>query len=76
MSRVAGPSRRRKESEVYGWGRISNNTGGRSRLFFCPTPISDVQFHHFLHHTPELGVPIEMVQFLLKLFLKQRFLFA
>jgi len=28
----------------------------------------------FLHHTPKLGIPIEMVQFLLKLLLKQRFL--
>jgi len=34
--------------------------------FFCPTP--DVQLNHFLHHTPKLGIPVEMVQFLLKLF--------
>jgi len=27
----------------------------------------------FLHHTPKLGIPIEMVQFLLKLLLKLRF---
>jgi len=26
---------------------------------------------HFLHHTPKLGIPVEMVQFLLKLLLKQ-----
>jgi len=26
---------------------------------------------HFLHHTPKLGVPVEMVRFLLKLLLKQ-----
>ena len=39
---------------------------------FCPTP--DVQLDHFLHHTPKLGIPVEMVQFLLELLLKQRFL--
>ena len=40
--------------------------------FFCPTP--DVQLDHILHHTRKLGIPVEMVQFLLKLLLKQRFL--
>jgi len=40
--------------------------------FFCPTP--NVQVDYFLHHTPKLGIPVEMVQFLLKLLLKQRFL--
>ena len=39
--------------------------------FFCPTPTPDVQLHHFLHHTPKLGIPTEMVQFLLKLLLRQ-----
>jgi len=39
---------------------------------FCPTP--DVQLDHFLHHTPKMGIPVDMVQFLLKLLLKQRFL--
>jgi len=33
--------------------------------FFCPTP--DVQLDHFLHHTLKLGIPVEFVQFLLKL---------
>ena len=33
-----------------------------------PTP--DVQLGHFLHHTPKLGIPVEMVQFFLKLLLK------
>jgi len=28
----------------------------------------------FLHHTPNLGIPVEMVQFLVKLRLKQRIL--
>jgi len=52
----------------FGWSRISNNTGSRSRIF-CPTP--DVQLDHFLDHTPKLGIPVEMVQFLSKLLLKQ-----
>jgi len=39
--------------------------------FFCPIP--DAQFDHFLHHTPKLGISIEMVQFLLKLLLNQVF---
>jgi len=41
--------------------------------FFCPTPTPDVQLNHFLHHTPKLRFPVEMVQFLLKRLLKQRF---
>jgi len=40
--------------------------------FFCPT--LDVQLDYFLHHTIKLGIPVEMVQFLSKLLLKQRFL--
>jgi len=56
------------ESEVFGWNRIPNNTGSRSPIF-CPTP--DVQLDHFLHHTPKLGIPVEMVQLLLKLLLIQ-----
>ena len=68
-------SRSRKESEVFVWSRspIPNNTGNRSRIF-CPTPTPDVQLDHFSHHTPKLVIPVEMVQFLLKLLLKQRFL--
>jgi len=31
--------------------------------FFCPTP--EVQLDHFLHHTPKLGIRVEMAQFLL-----------
>jgi len=42
--------------------------------FICPTPIPDAQLDNFLHHTPKLGIPVEMVQFLLKLLLKQRFI--
>ena len=65
-------SRRRKDSEVFGWSRIPDNTGSESRIF-CPTPTPDVQLDHFLHHTHKLQ-PVEMVQFRLKLLLKQRFL--
>jgi len=41
--------------------------------FFCRTPTPEVQLDHFLHHTPNLGIHVEMVglQFLLKLLLKQ-----
>jgi len=55
--------------KVFEWSRIPNNT--RSRIF-CPTP--EIQINHFLHHTPKLGTPVEMIQFLLKLLLKQRIL--
>ena len=41
---------------------------------FCPTPTPDVQLDHFLHHTLKLGMPVELVQFLLKPLLKQIFL--
>jgi len=37
---------------------------------FCPIPAPDSQLDHFLHHIPKLGIPVEMVQFLLKLLLK------
>jgi len=67
--------RSRKESEVFRWSRsgIPSNTGSPSRIF-CATPTPDVQFDHFLHHAPKLGIPVEMVQFLMKLLLKQTFL--
>ena len=42
--------------------------------FFCPTPTPNVQLDHFLHNTLKLENPVEMVQFLLKLLLIQRFL--
>ena len=51
------------------------NTRSRSRIL-CPTPILEVQLNHIFHHTPELGIPVEMVQFVLKLSLKQRILAA
>jgi len=49
-------SQSRKESEVFGWSRIPNNTESWSRSF-CPTP--DVQLDHFLH-------TLQNLEFLLK----------
>ena len=72
-SRAAVSESSRKESKVIVWSRISDNTGSRSRIF-CPIPTPDVQLDLFLHHTPKMGILVEMVQFLLKLLLKQRFL--
>jgi len=53
-------------SEVFGWSRISNNTGSRSRFFLSDTN-SGCPIGSFLHHTSKLGIPVEMVQFFLKL---------
>ena len=39
--------------------RIPNNTGSRSPIF-CPNPTPGVQLNHFLHHTLELGIPVEI----------------
>ena len=35
--------------------------------FFYPTLTPEVQLDHFLHHTPRLGILVEMIQFLMKL---------
>jgi len=70
VNRVA-ESGSRNESEAFGWSRIPNSTRSRCRKF-CLTP--ELQFNHFLHHTPKLEIPIEMVQFPLKLLLKQKIL--
>ena len=35
------------------------------------TPTPDVQLNHFLHRTTKLGIPVETMQFLFKLLLKQ-----
>ena len=53
VSRVA-------ELEVLGGVRFLTTLGAGVR-FFCPTP--GVELDHFLYHTPKLGIPIEMVQF-------------
>ena len=65
-TRVAEP-----ESEVFGCSRIPSNTGSRSRIF---VRLRMPNWIIFLHHTPKLGIPVEMVQFLLKLLLNQSFL--
>jgi len=39
--------------------------------FLCLILTPGVQLDHFLYHTLKLGIPVEMVQFLLKLLLKQ-----
>ena len=57
------------ESEVFGWSKIPN-IGSGSRIF-CLTPTLAVQLDQFLHHTPKLGNPVELVHILLKLLLKQ-----
>jgi len=62
-----------KQSEAFWWSRIPNDTRGQSRIF-CTTPTSEVQSDHILHHTPKLGIPVESVQFHMKLLLKQRIL--
>jgi len=36
--------------------------------FFCLTP--KVQLDHVLHHTPLLGIPVEMPQFLIQTFIE------
>jgi len=61
--------RNRREWEVFEWSvsRIPNNTASGSRIF-CPIP--EVQLDHFSHRTFRLGIPVEIVQFLLKFLLK------
>jgi len=51
-------SQSHKESEIFGWSRIPNNTRSRSQIFLSD---SDVHLDHFLHHTPKLGILGEMV---------------
>jgi len=51
------------ETRVAESGRFLGGVGFLTTLgvgFFCPTP--DAQLDHFLHHTPKLGIPVEMVQ--------------
>ena len=40
--------------------------------FVYPTPTPEVQLDHFLQRSPKLRIPVEMIQFLMKLLLKQR----
>ena len=66
--RVAEPESESWGVGGFGWSRsrIPNNTGSRIFLSNSNNPIGS-----FLHYTPKLGIPVEMVQFLLKLLLKQ-----
>jgi len=67
------------ESEVFGWnrGRIPNDTRSRSRCrsrIFLSDSDSRSPIGWFLHHTPKLWIPVDMLQFLMKHLLKQRIL--
>ena len=71
ISRFPQGLRGREVSEVFGRSRIPNNTGSRSRTFLSDSDSGCPIGPFFLNHTPKLGIPVEMVQFLLKLSLKQ-----
>jgi len=71
-----GVVRSRRVLGGIGVGFLTTLGVGAGVGFFCQTSTSDAQLDHFLHHTPKLGIPVEMVQFLLKLLLNQRFLAA
>jgi len=68
-----GRSRSRKESDVNRWScnRIPNYTRNRSRICLFDVDSGSSIGSVFLHRTPKFGIPVEMVQFLLRLFLKQ-----
>jgi len=66
-----GVSRR---PEVFGWSQELDSKNTRSRCrsrIFCLIPTPEVQLNPFLHCTTKFGIPVEPVQFLLKLLLKQ-----
>jgi len=62
--RVAG-------SKAFWWSRIPNDTRGQSRIFLSDSGCS---IGSLLQHIPQLRIPAESVQFLMKLLLKQRIL--
>ena len=62
----------RSRSFFGGFGFIT--TLGVGVGFFCPTPTPDVQLDRFLHYTLKLGISVEMVKVLLKVWFKQIFL--
>jgi len=53
--------------------RIRRFLGGVGADFFVRLRL-EVQLDHFLNHIAELGIPVEMIPFLLKLLLMQRIL--
>jgi len=61
-----------RSRSFFGWSRIPNKTRSRGRIFLFDSGSPPGLF--FLHHTPKLVIPVEMVQFLLKLSLNQRIL--
>jgi len=66
-----------RSQEVFGWSwsKISNNTRSQCRSWiFCSTLTPEVQLNHFLHHTPKLEIPVEMVQFLSNFYWNREFL--
>ena len=66
MVNFKGLTLRLQQSSTGLWSR------SRSRIFlFSSESGSQVALDNFLHHTPKLGIPVEMAQFLLKLLLKQ-----
>ena len=67
-------SRIRSRSRMFLGGVGFLATLGVGVGFFRPTPTPKVQLDHFLHHTLQLRIPVEIVQFILKLSLKRRFL--
>ena len=68
---IVGITTRVAESEVFGRSWIPNNTRSWSQTFLFESGSS---IGSFSHHTPKLGIPVEMVQFLVKILLKQRIL--
>ena len=55
------------ESEFFLGGIGFLTTSGVGVEFFCRNPTPEVRLYHFSHHTPKLGIFVEMAQFLSKL---------
>ena len=56
------------------WGVGFLTTLGVGVGLYCSIPTPDARLDHFKHHTRKLGIPVEMVQFRLKLSLTERFI--
>ena len=67
-------SRSRKESEVFGWSRIPNNTGSRSRIFFVRLQLRGSDWIIFYITLLNWEFLLKWYNFFLKLLLKQRLL--
>ena len=55
-----------------GFGFLTTLGVGVGVALFCSSLIPDAQLDHFLHQTPKLEIPVEMLQFALKSLFKQR----